>query len=76
MVGCGLLSTLHADSPRAHAIGFQIIVGIGLGVISFTTYFSVLAPLHVSSNAAALATFTFLRNFAQMWGVTIGGTIL
>ncbi|KAL4257764.1 MFS transporter superfamily protein [Pleurotus pulmonarius] len=76
MAGCGLLSTLHADSARAHAIGFQIVVGIGLGVISSTTYFPVLAPLHVSSNAAALATFTFLRNFAQVWGVTIGGTIL
>ncbi|KAL0954049.1 hypothetical protein HGRIS_005201 [Hohenbuehelia grisea] len=76
MIGCGLLSTLHADSPRANAIGYQIIVGAGLGILSTTTYFPVLAPLHVSSNAAALATFTFLRNFAQVWGVTIGGTIL
>lgn len=30
----------------------------------------------VTANASALAFFMFLRNFAQVWGVTIGGTVL
>lgn len=30
----------------------------------------------VEQNALALALFIFLRNFAQVWGVTIGGSIL
>ena len=35
-----------------------------------------LAPLHISRNAAALAFFSFSRTFAQTWGVTIGSAIL
>ncbi|KAH7927166.1 MFS general substrate transporter [Leucogyrophana mollusca] len=76
IVGTAMLSTLSADSSRATAIALQVISGIGAGAISTTTYFPALAPLHVSQNAQALAYFTFLRNFAQVWGVTIGGTIL
>lgn len=38
--------------------------------------FGVLAPLPVVRNAAALAFFTFVRAFAQTWGITIGSTIL
>ncbi|EGO18747.1 hypothetical protein SERLADRAFT_364217 [Serpula lacrymans var. lacrymans S7.9] len=76
IIGLAMISTLHADSSRGIAIGFQIIAGVGIGIISTTTYFPVLAPLPVSSNASALALFTFLRNFAQVWGLTIGDTIL
>ena len=76
MLGAGLLSTLHADSARARAIGFQVVAGAGLGILSTTTYFPVLAPLPVGANAKALAFFTFCRNFAQVWGVTVGGAVL
>ncbi|KZT20290.1 iron permease [Neolentinus lepideus HHB14362 ss-1] len=76
IIGAGLLSTVHADTPRSHSIGFQAVASAGLGILTSTTYFPVLAPLPVSSNAHALAFFTFFRNFAQVWGVTIGGTIL
>ncbi|EPQ58605.1 Mfs1.1 [Gloeophyllum trabeum ATCC 11539] len=76
IIGAGLLSTVQADSPRSHALGFQAIASMGLGMLTAITYFPVLAPLPVSANAHALAFFTFLRNFAQVWGVTTGGTIL
>ncbi|KAH9936930.1 iron permease [Amylocystis lapponica] len=76
IVGTGLLITVEADTPRGHAIGFLILAGVGFGILVTTTYFPVLAPLDVSQNAPALAFFMFLRNFAQVWGVTIGGTIL
>lgn len=42
-------------------------------VPSLTNPFS---PVPVSQNAPALAFFMFLRNFAQVWGVSIGGTVL
>ncbi|TFY54573.1 hypothetical protein EVJ58_g8782 [Rhodofomes roseus] len=35
-----------------------------------------LGIVHVSQNGLALAFFMFLRNFAMVWGVTIGGTVL
>ncbi|KAF8890390.1 iron permease [Infundibulicybe gibba] len=76
MVAAGLLSTLKADSPRSAMLGFEVIMGVGLGILTTSTYFPVLAPLPVSENAHALAFFTFTRNFGQVWGVTIGSTIL
>ena len=68
MIGMGLLSTLSAESSRARAIGFQTVAGTGLGIRNAATFFPVLAPLPVSSNAPALALFTFFRNFAQVGG--------
>ncbi|KAL0946522.1 hypothetical protein HGRIS_012733 [Hohenbuehelia grisea] len=76
IIGSALESTLRADSPRILSIGYTMVIGAGLGILTMTTYFPVLAPIHVSQNASALALFTFLRNFAQVWGVSIGGTIL
>ncbi|KAI0365458.1 Mfs1.1 [Pilatotrama ljubarskyi] len=76
LVGLGLLSTLTEDSSRAASIGYQIIVGTGIGILYSATYFPVLAPLPVTANALALSFFVFLRNFAPIWGVTVGGVLL
>ncbi|KAH9834528.1 iron permease [Rhodofomes roseus] len=76
MVGTGLLITLDADTPLGHTIGFIAPCALGCGLLAFSTYFPVLAPLHVSQNGLAIAFFMFLRNFAMVWGVTIGGTVL
>ncbi|KAH9918458.1 iron permease [Fomitopsis serialis] len=76
MVGTGLLITLDADTPLGHTIGFLVPCALGCGLLAFSTYFPVLAPLHVSQNGLAIAFFMFLRNFAMVWGVTIGGTVL
>jgi hypothetical protein len=75
-IGTGLLSTLDERSHKRNAIGFEVIAAVGLGILTTTTYFPVLAPLQVTQNGPALAYFMFLRNFAQVWGVTIGGAIL
>ncbi|KAI0729744.1 iron permease [Fomitopsis betulina] len=76
MVGVGLFILLDADSPLRHTIGFLVPSALGIGILAFSTYFPVLAPLHVSQNGLAIAFFMFLRNFAMVWGVTIGGTVL
>ncbi|OSX62647.1 hypothetical protein POSPLADRAFT_1141525 [Postia placenta MAD-698-R-SB12] len=76
MVGFGLLSTLEVDSSKGKYIGYQVITGIGLGIIWIGTQFPILAPLPFSNNAHALAFFTFIRCFAQVWGTVIGGAIL
>lgn len=76
LIGHGLLSTLHADTSRAKSIGYQIILGSGIGLVYSSIYFPVLAPLPVSSNAPALALYMFLRTFSQVWGVAIGGSVL
>jgi len=76
MVSAGLLSTLHADSSRGKSIGFEALMGVGIGILTTATYFPVLAPLPISENAHALAFFIFTRAFGQVWGVTIGATVL
>ncbi|THU94393.1 MFS general substrate transporter [Dendrothele bispora CBS 962.96] len=76
MIGTGCMSTLKADSSLATSIGFQVLTGVGLGLLVITTYFPVLAPLPVTTNAQALAFFMFCRSFGSIWGITVGGTIL
>ncbi|KAJ6511403.1 major facilitator superfamily domain-containing protein [Mycena vitilis] len=76
VLGSGLLSTITADSSRAKSIGFQIINGLGIGLLYMNLYFPILAPLPVTSSAQALAFYNYLRALAQTWGVTIGSTVL
>ncbi|KAG9020153.1 hypothetical protein FRB95_005006 [Tulasnella sp. JGI-2019a] len=70
------MSMITVSSPKGWQIGFQIVCGIGLGLIYAAPTFPVLAPLPTSETAHALALFAFVRNFAQTFGVTIGSTIL
>ncbi|KAJ7312393.1 iron permease [Mycena albidolilacea] len=76
IIGLGLFTTLDVDSSRAKAIGFQIIPGVGLGMMTAAIFFPILAPLPVESNAHAIALYTFFRNFSNILAVTVGGTVL
>ncbi|KAF9236981.1 major facilitator superfamily domain-containing protein [Melanogaster broomeanus] len=76
LVGLGLMSTLRANTSPAFAVGFSVIVGVGIGIEYATMMYPILAPLPVAQNAPALAFMWFLRSFAGVWGVTIGSTIL
>ncbi|KAJ7104120.1 Mfs1.2 [Mycena belliarum] len=76
LVGFGLLSIVTFDTSRAESIGYQIIVGSGIGIIWSAAYFPVLAPVPVTSSAYALSFLVFCRVFPQVWGVTITGTII
>ncbi|KAF8810805.1 MFS general substrate transporter [Phlegmacium glaucopus] len=75
-VGMGLQSTLNVDSAVRNWVGFQIVAGIGFGMLFTATTFPILAPLHVRDNASALSLFIFIRSFFQAWGITIGATVL
>ncbi|OSX62054.1 hypothetical protein POSPLADRAFT_1074411 [Postia placenta MAD-698-R-SB12] len=76
VVGMGLQSTLHENSAVRNWAGFQIIAGIGFGLLFTATTFPILAPLSVTDNASALSFFIFVRSFFQAWGITIGSTVL
>ncbi|KAG9035122.1 hypothetical protein FRB95_011989 [Tulasnella sp. JGI-2019a] len=75
-VGFGIMSMLTVSSPQGWQEGFQIILGIGLGFLFPGPTYPVLAAVPISESAHALALFTFVRNLAQTFGVTIGSTIL
>ncbi|KAH8827537.1 major facilitator superfamily domain-containing protein [Flagelloscypha sp. PMI_526] len=76
VVGFGVLSLLRANSSTGQWIGYQFIVAIGTGFVFAGTVFPALAPLPVERAAASLAFLTFMRAFAQTWGITITATIL
>jgi hypothetical protein len=66
MVGFGLVSTLKVDTPTYAVIGYQIILGAGLGTLATVTTLPILAAIDVRHNAQALAVFAFIRGFAQV----------
>ncbi|KZS99914.1 MFS general substrate transporter [Laetiporus sulphureus 93-53] len=76
MIGLGLYTTLTAHVSEGRAVGFSVIVGVGIGFEYSTTIFPVQAPLSVTQNAHALTFLMFIRSFAGVWGVTIGSTVL
>ncbi|KAG8923849.1 hypothetical protein FRC00_005783, partial [Tulasnella sp. 408] len=75
-VGVGLLSILKPSSNKGMYVGFQIIEGFGIGILYTAPQFPILAPIPVTETAHALAFFTFVRSYAETWGVTLGATIL
>ncbi|GJJ08923.1 hypothetical protein Clacol_003143 [Clathrus columnatus] len=66
MVGLGLQSTLHVTSATRNWVGFEIIAGIGFGLLFTATTFPILSPLPVTDNGTALALFIFIRSFFQV----------
>ncbi|TFY76682.1 hypothetical protein EWM64_g7332 [Hericium alpestre] len=76
MIGTGLLSTVEADTNVGKAVGYQVFIGCRGGILWMVMCFPVLVPVPVSKNACTLAFFYFYRQFAMIWGITIGGSIL
>jgi hypothetical protein len=66
VVGAGILTTLRADSSMAKAIGFQIVIGGGVGIIYVVSLFPILASVPVTQTAPAMALFVFSRNFGYV----------
>jgi len=76
IVGAGLLTTLSANSSLAKSVGFQLVIGAGVGITYVVTLFPILASIPVTHTAPAMALYVFSRNFGYIWGVTAGGAIL
>ncbi|KAI0259685.1 iron permease [Gloeopeniophorella convolvens] len=76
VVGAGLLTTLRVDTNLAQSIGYQVVIGAGVGFIYVVSVFPILASVSVTQTAPALAFYVFTGNFAFVWGVTVGGSVL
>ncbi|KAJ7633036.1 iron permease [Roridomyces roridus] len=76
ILSTGILLLLKSDSPPGMSIGFGVLAGAGMGVTYTATFFPVLAPLSVESNAHAISLAVFMRSFAQVCGITICGAVL
>ncbi|RDB27052.1 Efflux pump FUS6 [Hypsizygus marmoreus] len=76
VLSMGLFGSVESTTRVSLVLGYQIIAGIGFGIVYSSTYFPVLAPLPLTVAAHSLAFFAFVRQFAGIWSVTIGGAIL
>ncbi|KAI0281064.1 major facilitator superfamily domain-containing protein [Russula aff. rugulosa BPL654] len=76
IIGAGLQTTLRADSSIAKAVGFQVVIGSGIGMVYVAVIFPILASIPVTQTAPAMALYVFSRNFGYIWGVTAGGAII
>ncbi|KAG9009514.1 hypothetical protein FRB94_014201 [Tulasnella sp. JGI-2019a] len=75
-IGTGLVSLLTYSTTEAGYVGYQILAGVGMGILYPSPSFAILASQPLSETAHALALFAFVRQFANTWGITIGSTIL
>jgi hypothetical protein len=74
-IGTGLFSTLDASSSRAAWIGLQVLPSAGIALIFTATLPSTLAQLKEEDVAAATATYSFVRSFGFVWGMTMAAII-
>ena len=66
IIGAILLTTLREDSGIAKAVGFQVVIGSGVGMIYVATMFPILASIPVTQTAPAMALYVFSRNFGTV----------
>ncbi|KAJ6020770.1 Major facilitator superfamily domain general substrate transporter [Penicillium herquei] len=74
-LGMGLFAHLDRYSSDAEWIVFQIIAALGSGMILNTLLPAFQAPLAESDQAAATASWAFMRSFGNVWGVAIPASI-
>ncbi|KAH8669583.1 major facilitator superfamily domain-containing protein [Tricladium varicosporioides] len=74
-IGLGLLSLLDESSPAAAWAGYQIIIAIGSGLIITPSLPAAQAELPESDVASSAATWSFMRTFGGIWGVSIPAAV-
>jgi len=75
VIGIGLLALLEADTAASMWVPISVISGIGLGILYSAMSFAIQAPSSNKDLPYAAALYSFFRNFGQMLGVAVGGTI-
>jgi hypothetical protein len=67
---------LRMDSPTGYWVGLLIIPAVGCGMIISTLMPAFQAAVAEADQAAATATFNFVRMFGLVWGIAAGGAVL
>ena len=70
-VGLGLFALLDENRSIAEWVIFQIIAAGGSGFVLNTLLPACQTPLEEKDQAAATATWSFIRSFGNIWGVSI-----
>lgn len=73
--GYGMFSLLDGATSTAYWVGAQMVAASGVGVLFTTTLPAIQAPLDEEDQAAATATWSFVRAFGGIWGVAIPSAV-
>ncbi len=74
-IGLGLLVYINAESAIGEIISFELITGIGAGLLFQPPLIAVQASTEQDDIATATATFSFVRNLSTAMSVVIGGVV-
>ncbi|KAI1822655.1 MFS general substrate transporter [Xylaria intraflava] len=74
-IAFGLFTLLDSSTTKVAWAFFQLIASAGCGMILSVLLPAILVGLQESDVASASATFSFIKNFGYIWGVTISGVI-
>jgi MFS family permease len=75
-VGSGLLTTLHPGTSISGLAGYQVLVGIGLGLALQTGFFGAQAVLPTKDTPIGTSLMTFAQSLGGALGISIGNTVL
>ncbi|VUC22511.1 unnamed protein product [Clonostachys rosea] len=74
-IGFGTLTLLNENMPKVGWVFLQLLAACGPGLVLSIILPAILAALPESDVAAATASFSFIRSFGYVWGVTAASVI-
>ncbi|KAI1412114.1 MFS general substrate transporter [Hypoxylon sp. FL1857] len=74
-ISFGVLTLLGRSTSKVAWVFIEIVSSMGQGLVLSVLLPAILASLPESDVAAATATFSFIRSFGYVWGVTIASII-
>ncbi|KAF2177793.1 MFS general substrate transporter [Zopfia rhizophila CBS 207.26] len=74
-IGFGLFTLLKSSTPKVAWVFYELIASAGAGIVQSVLLPAIMAALPESDVASASATYSFLRTFAYVWGVTLAAII-
>ncbi|KAF1852228.1 MFS general substrate transporter [Cucurbitaria berberidis CBS 394.84] len=74
-VAFGLFTLLGPNTPEFAYVLFELIASAGMGMIMSVLLPAIMAPLPEKYVASSSATYSFVRTFGYIWGITIPGLI-
>ncbi|RYP45470.1 hypothetical protein DL768_008190 [Monosporascus sp. mg162] len=72
-VSFGLFTLLNSGTSRVAWAFFQLISALGTGITMSIMLPAIMAGLPESDVASSSATYSFIRNFGLIWGITVPG---
>ncbi|RYP75706.1 hypothetical protein DL771_002193 [Monosporascus sp. 5C6A] len=74
-VGRGLYTLLDETTPTGEWVAYQLLAGVGAGLLLNTLLPAFQAPLAEADQATATATWNFFRTMGSVWGIAIPAAI-